>query len=299
MKIDLPALEALEAVTDTGSIASAADRLNKARSAISYHLRRLEELLGVPIFDRSGYRLALTPEGEVLLAEARQLLRKSRELEEFAGRIREGWEPHLKIFFDGVLPISWILQALDDLEHVGAPTRIELRVGFLDDVQDAFVERDGDLMIACTVTAAPHFQVQPLSGIDLILCCSTQHALAGLEEVTRDDLGVHTEVVIQGAEASAGAVRPFFASRRVFFLSDFNAKLVAIRQGLGFGWLPDHLAAPLLAAGTLHEVRLISGSRFALSPSVVTRSERPRGKALQHIVEKLSVSDWRNAPNVT
>lgn len=293
MRLDLASLEVLEAVIDTGSVAAAAERLHKARSAISYHLRRLEDLFSVSLLDRGGYRLSLTPEGEAMLAEARVVLRKSRELEEFAERIGHGWEPHLKIFFDGVLPINWVLRALGELEDIGAPTRIELRMGFLDSVCEAFIHLEGDLMISCALSAATNLQVQALPDVELILCCSARHPLAGLPEVDRDDLGSHTEIVIQGADETVGAIRPFFSTRKVFFLSDFNAKLVAIGQGLGFGWLPDHIAKPRLADGDLCEVRLTSGSRFTLSPKLATRSDHPRGKALQHIVERLSGSDWR------
>lgn len=60
MKLDPNALEALEAVIDCGSVSAAAGALNKAQSAISYHLRRLEGQLGIAVLDRSGYRLKLT-----------------------------------------------------------------------------------------------------------------------------------------------------------------------------------------------------------------------------------------------
>lgn len=295
MKIELDSLEALEAVIETGSVASAADRLNKARSAISYHLRRLEERLGISILDRGGYRLALTPQGEAVLAEARIILRKSRELEHIAGRIRLGWEPHLTIHFDGALPIAWILRALEDLDKLGAPTRIELRVAFLDAVQDQFLTRGGDLMIACSFTSTPPFEAQILPSIELALCCSSQHPLADMDDVDIDDLRNHTELVIQGSDSTKGVIRPFFFSRRVFFLGDFTAKLEAIRHGLGFGWLPMHLAEADLASGSLCEVRLSSGSRYDIRPVFVTQKDRPPGPALRRIVDSLAAFASRQA----
>jgi DNA-binding transcriptional LysR family regulator len=55
------------AVAETGSVRSAARSLNVAASAISRQLIRLEETLGVALFERTGRGLTLAPAGSVLL----------------------------------------------------------------------------------------------------------------------------------------------------------------------------------------------------------------------------------------
>ncbi|MFN4141455.1 LysR family transcriptional regulator [Aestuariivirga sp.] len=60
------------AVAETGSVRAAAREINVAASAISRQLLRLEDSLGVALFDRSGRGLALTPAGETLLRGLRQ-----------------------------------------------------------------------------------------------------------------------------------------------------------------------------------------------------------------------------------
>ena len=55
MKLDQ--LNVLRAVVETGSVKTAAERLNRTQPAISQALKALEFQTGTELFDRSGYRL--------------------------------------------------------------------------------------------------------------------------------------------------------------------------------------------------------------------------------------------------
>src|SRR5690554_952038 len=60
---ELAYLEAFRAVCDAGGFTAAAARLGLSQPAVSYQIRRLEQLLGAKLIERSGRRLVLTPEG--------------------------------------------------------------------------------------------------------------------------------------------------------------------------------------------------------------------------------------------
>ncbi len=72
--LDLTALRSFAAVADAGGVTRAASQLNLTQSAVSMQLKRLEESLGLPLLDRSARTIALTAQGEQLLAYARRLL---------------------------------------------------------------------------------------------------------------------------------------------------------------------------------------------------------------------------------
>lgn len=61
-------------VVRAGQFRAAADRLNMTPSAISYHIRILEEAVGTPLLYRSTRRFTLTPSGEKLLGSAETML---------------------------------------------------------------------------------------------------------------------------------------------------------------------------------------------------------------------------------
>jgi DNA-binding transcriptional LysR family regulator len=72
--LDIRTLRYFVAVADELSFTRAAERLFVAQQAISRDIRRLESQLGTTLFDRTTRRVTLTPDGERLLAEARELL---------------------------------------------------------------------------------------------------------------------------------------------------------------------------------------------------------------------------------
>ncbi|KEA65766.1 Transcriptional regulator, LysR family [Marinobacterium lacunae] len=77
--LDLEALRSFVTGVELGNFASAAQSLNRSTSAVSAHLKKLEEQIGQPILQRSGRNLALLPTGERLLSYARQLLATNDE----------------------------------------------------------------------------------------------------------------------------------------------------------------------------------------------------------------------------
>ena len=79
MDLQIDLLRAFHEVAETGSFTRAARRLNRVQSAVSMQIKRLEEAVGRPLFERGGRRVALTDEGVMLLGYARRMLSLNRE----------------------------------------------------------------------------------------------------------------------------------------------------------------------------------------------------------------------------
>lgn len=72
--LDPSLLQAFVAVSDQRSFTSAARRLNRTQSAVSSQIRRLEEQLGLRLFERTTTRVELSPAGEKFLGYAQRIL---------------------------------------------------------------------------------------------------------------------------------------------------------------------------------------------------------------------------------
>ncbi|MEM8579293.1 MAG: LysR family transcriptional regulator [Pseudomonadota bacterium] len=72
--LDMTTLRSFVAVADEGGVTRAAGILHLTQSAVSMQLKRLEELLGTELLDRSGRTIALTASGEQLLVFARRIV---------------------------------------------------------------------------------------------------------------------------------------------------------------------------------------------------------------------------------
>ncbi len=77
--LDIDLLKTFIAIAETGSFAGAAEEVGRTQSAVSMQMKRLEELVGRPLFARDGRKSRLTPDGEHLLDYARRIVRLSNE----------------------------------------------------------------------------------------------------------------------------------------------------------------------------------------------------------------------------
>lgn len=104
-------LRSFLAVAEAGSFSAAARSVNLTQSAVSLHIKRLEERLGRRLFERTSRSVALTSEGGALVPYARRLLRLQEAAEAAIGRIgaeqtvRVGiTEEQARAYLPGVLP---------------------------------------------------------------------------------------------------------------------------------------------------------------------------------------------------
>lgn len=77
--LDLDVLRAFVMVAETRSFTRAAERLNRGQSAVSMQMKRLEEVTGCRILERTRRRVDLTADGAHLLSYARRMLRLNDE----------------------------------------------------------------------------------------------------------------------------------------------------------------------------------------------------------------------------
>jgi DNA-binding transcriptional LysR family regulator len=94
--LDVDLLKTFLAIADTGNFTRAADEVHKTQSAVSMQMKRLEELLGRPLFARDGRASRFTADGERLIEYARRIVAMNDEAvstftrPELTGTIRFG-----------------------------------------------------------------------------------------------------------------------------------------------------------------------------------------------------------------
>jgi DNA-binding transcriptional LysR family regulator len=284
----LDQLLTLATIVEEGSFAAAARTLHRVPSAISYTVKTLEDSLGLPLFDRSGHRAELTPEGRRLAEESAAVLAASRRVERVAEQLRAGWETDLRVVVDGAYPLEPLLGALKALAARGLPTRVQVEVEYQGGVAARF-ERGADLMLVLELAADADLHAEPLPPLEMRVLAAPSHPLAGQPRVQRTALTRHTEVVVKDSspEYADTPRAPWFGSSHVVHLSDFHAKRMALLSGVGYGWMPDHLAAADVDWGRLVELDLAEGARWTYRPHLAWRRDRPLGRAGHLFVEFL------------
>jgi len=109
-ELDTDLLRTFVAIADAGGFTRAAARVHRTQSAVSMQMKRLEETVGRPLFERDGRHVVLTHEGELLLSYARRILKLQEEAlttltaPDMTGLIRVGTpDDYVLRFLPGIL----------------------------------------------------------------------------------------------------------------------------------------------------------------------------------------------------
>lgn len=147
ISFSLTQLEYFVAVAETGNISAAAARLHASQSALSSALLRLERHLGTQLLIRHHARgVTLTPHGEELLAQARDLLTQARCLEQTAVDLQGGVRGFLSAGCFRTMAPTVIPQVLRTLRR--EYPELELDVAELDTPEIEQRLRDGSIELA-------------------------------------------------------------------------------------------------------------------------------------------------------
>jgi DNA-binding transcriptional LysR family regulator len=123
---DATLLKSFQTVAQEASFTKAAERLHLTQSAVSAHVRRLEEQAGKPLLTRNTRSVALTADGEMLLGYARAILRLNDEARiKLSGVTRKA---HLKIGASDDFMNSWLPGVLRDFQATRCEVTIQVRV---------------------------------------------------------------------------------------------------------------------------------------------------------------------------
>ncbi len=293
MKLDLDSIRVLKTIVEKGSFAAAAKTLHRAQSAISYQIKKLEEVLNLEIFNRSEYRAVLTPAGQTILDEGVRLLSQAEHIEELALQLNQEWEPSFEVVVDGILEIEPIMAAMKALLHEDIPTKISLTMEYLGGVQHRFDKNQADLMLVKEYQKSPHLLSRAMPDVLCLLCVSSNHPLAIVEQVSIAQLQQYVELSVHDSSEQDlyDVEHMHFGGERMFYLSDFKSKKQALLQGIGFGWMPHYLVKNELNKGSLVEVKYQHDSRFTFTPHLVWRAEKKLGKTAQRFMQLLTRPD--------
>ncbi len=255
LRINLDGLEVLDAIDRRGSFAGAAAELHRVASTISYTVAKLEEGLGVALFERAGPKATLTAAGRELLDEGRHLLRAASDLEQRVRRVATGWETQLTLCLESLFPPVALSDDLCEFYRVSAGTRIRMSSEALSGTWEALVDRRADLAIGAAGDgpSGGGYTTAPLGSVPFVFAVAPSHPLAAIDRpLRRDDLLAHRAVAVADTalRLNPRTVGLLFG-QNTLTVPDIAAKLAFQVAGHGFGYLPEALARAAIASGRL------------------------------------------------
>lgn len=260
LRISLDALQIMDAIDRRGSFSAAGKELFRVPSTISYTVSKLEDELGVQLFERMGPKVNLTPAGQELLTEGRYLLKAASDLESRVRRVASGWETELTICMDAMFSGAALQDDIAAFYQVADQTRLRIGQEVLSGAWEALLDRRADLLIGAA-GAGPSgggYSAEPIGKLPFVFVVAPTHPLARVtRRIGKAELHEHRAIAIADS-ARHMPVRTvgLLFGQDTLTVADMHTKYQLHLAGLGFGFLPEPYARSAIQRGLLVEKKV-------------------------------------------
>lgn len=283
-QVGSPTLDQLRvflAVVETGSLAAAARKLNRAVSVMSYTINNLEAQLGVKLFEREGTRRpVLTEAGRAVLSDAHAVAGGIDGLRAKVAGLLQGLEAELNLAVDVMLPSDRLGQVLRLFAATFPTVSLRLHVEALGAVTALVLEGRAVIGISGPLSAGTEGIDSVYAGmVPMIPVAAPDHPLAHLASIPPGAARDHVQLVLTDRSPLTAGRDFSVLSSRTWRLADLGAKHALLREGIGWGNMPLPMIAGDLASGALVRLRMADHPGGIYRFAGIWRREAPPGPA--------------------
>lgn len=243
-------LKSFKSVALTGSVRSAAQHLSLSPSAVSHHLKILEQETGLTLFQRQGRGLCLTDTGSAIMSDVDSVLASSGRLGQRISDLHENRIGRLSIGYFGTAGTQWMPELVSYLENRHPDVAVQLNLA-----EGPWTEFHSDVQVVIADSEDPVFSPQVeshfLTEDPYVVAVPDDHPLASRPEVSLDELENHPWIdndtgdgpcrtILFDACARAGVAVHFKHEAH-----SFATALHMVSRGLGLTILPRLGVEPL------------------------------------------------------
>lgn len=263
--MDLAQLEVFLAVAKEGRFSRAAEKLFRTQSAVSQTIRKLEEELGEPLFDRSSREGVLTDAGRVLQEYAEKLVNLRADAQEALVELRELHKGKL-IIAANELTVLYLLPVMAEFRRLHPMIKVSILRALGSHIPDDLLRHNVELGLLTYDPQEPQLHSVVVYQDELAFVVPPGHPLAPLKEVSIRQLGTESFVahIVQ---------------------SPYREKVI---QAFRRYKTPLHMDVEL---PTLQAIKrfLVMGHGVALLPEISVEGELARGELVRITVKELQL----------
>jgi DNA-binding transcriptional LysR family regulator len=263
--MDLSQLEVFLAVAREGRFSRAAEKLYRTQSAVSQTIRKLEDELEEPLFDRSSREGVLTDAGQVLREYAEKLLNLRNDAQEALVELRELHKGKLVIAANELTAL-YLLPILAAFRRLHPMIKITVQRSLGSRIPDDILRHNVELGLLTYDPQEPLLHSVIVYLDELAFVVPANHPLASAGEVTIRQLGAESFVAHIVASPYRDKVIEAFRRHKT----------------------PLHMDVEL---PTLQAIKryLVMGNGVALVPEISVEGELARGELVRIHVHELEL----------
>ncbi|HMK31551.1 MAG TPA: LysR family transcriptional regulator [Terriglobales bacterium] len=262
--MDLFQLETFLAVAREGSFSRAAKKLYRTQPAVSQAVRKLEEELGEPLFDRSSREGILTASGKVLENYAEKLLNMRGEALNALEELRQLNKGKLSIAANE-LTCLYLLPVLNEFRRLSPMIKVTIQRSLASQIPDDLLNHNAELGVLTFRPEDPLLKSIVVYRDELCFVIPPNHPLA-----TSDEVHIHQ----LGSE--------YFVAHHVN--SPYREKVLETFQRKK---VPLHMDIELPTTEAIKKF-VAMGNGVALIPSICVEAEVSRGELVRISVPELA-----------
>ncbi|GHB05089.1 LysR family transcriptional regulator [Modicisalibacter luteus] len=190
LSFDLRALRYFLAVAEHGGFTRAAHELHVAQSAVSQTVASLESRLELRLFHRHERRISLTPEGELLLGHARELLGQAESIELAMREVHGLVKGEVRIGIPSMLGSYYFPPLLMGFKSRHPGIRLTVVEAGTRRLQRMIADGELDLGVVTDDVSTQGLERRHFLREEMVVCVPRDHRFAKRESVTaREVLG--------------------------------------------------------------------------------------------------------------
>ena len=171
-----------------GSLTAAAGALHLTQSALSHTVKKIEQQLGTPIWDREGRSLRPTQAGQYLLSLAERLLPQFEHAEARMKQYAAGERGTLRIGMECHPCYQWLLKVVSPYLARWPDVDVDVKQRFQFGGIGALFGYDIDILVTPDPLKRPGLRFDPVFDYEQVLVVAETHPFAALRYVKPEQL---------------------------------------------------------------------------------------------------------------
>lgn len=285
-------------IVDAGSFASAARKLGRACSVISYAIANLESQLGVLLFDRKSTRkLILTDAGKSVLARARIVSNGVSGLRAEVKGLLQGLEAEVRLVLDVMLPQDRVIDALKAFREEFPSVSLRLNVEALGALTQLIIDGTATVGVGCALPDLAGIERIWVGSVKLVPVAAPSHPLCNRKNLPgagRD----HVQIVLTDRLPVSPKKDAGVRATHTWRVTDLAYKHMLLREGIGWGNMPEQMVREDLRTGRLLLLDMPDNIGGIVNLEAIYKDDNPPGPAASWLISRFESQNHQGAKRI-
>ena len=237
-------LQILEAIARHGSFTRAAEELELTQPTVSQQIKRLTQIIGMPLFEQLGKQLYLTAAGKEVVTASATIAGQFAQLEIALDELKGLKQGRVNLVASTTAKY-FVPRLLGTFHRQHADIELALHITNQEGVLARLARNQDDLYFTGRPPSDLDIELRPILENPLVVIAPSNHPLAGKTNIPLKQIATEPFIFREAGSGTRSVVENFLAENRVSVdvvieLSSNEAIKQAIAGGLGLSVLSQH-----------------------------------------------------------